>query len=135
MADNTSLSDLLEKSETDLFGELWRQSSKEVRNARYAERKAFFDAAAERGVMFSLEPPTDEREGKWVFRHLEPKLRRLICVDWKACEKLNKAKYASEGELAAVLCDVLGTTLTGVPITIMSVLVVKIGVKHFCKCA
>jgi hypothetical protein len=79
-----------------------------------------FSAAADRGVMFNLRFPDDEDEGKWLFRNLEPKLRQALCVHWETCQKLNKGKYENEGELAAI--------------TILSVLMVKIGLKRFCKC-
>lgn len=134
MSDIASLPELLKTSDSDLLIELWRQASPDFHRQRQEARRAFLDAAADRGLMFNLRFPDDEDEGKWLFRNLEPKLRQALCVHWETCQKLNKGKYENEGELAAVLCDILSTALTGVPITILSVLMVKIGLKRFCKC-
>ena len=86
------------------------------------------------GLSFAVAP--NEKEwtgiGRKKLEKFIPDIRTALCIGWRACEKINK--HEDNVQLASALSDVLTTVLTGVPITIISALFVKIGIKKFCHC-
>ncbi|NOT70618.1 MAG: hypothetical protein HOP09_04805 [Hyphomicrobium sp.] len=75
----------------------------------------------------------DENGGRKVFEHLLPKLRKLICEDWKACEQADR--YGDEVSLVVAISDTIITNkVAPLPAATLAVLVTRIGVKRFCAC-
>jgi len=144
-SEHLSVKDLLAKSDDELFGQLWEDSSlviqlsvltHEVGILRQASA-SFRDIAnlgTKRQTLDKVDTAIAIERGKKLFNGMKPRIEQQICAEWGACQRLSEIKYADEGQLVAVICDVLSAKLTGLPVVTVSALVMRIGVKNFCKC-
>ncbi len=117
-AAQSSVQDALRLDDAELFRDLGRRA--------YVFREQLI-------LKKSFDDPDDEENGRRVFEHLTPRLRRLICDEWGGCEKL--ARYSDESALAVAVCDtIIATKVVPLPAATLAVLVVRIGVKRLCNC-
>lgn len=96
------------------------------------------DGSASR-LEFSASPSSEDearKHGQESFDALRRKVFLELCEKWKACEKLDRVKQSGdEIDIAVVISDVLAAALVGFPVAILTVILMKIGVKRFCKCS
>lgn len=79
----------------------------------------------------------DVATGKRVFERVLPDIRRALCDEWKLCDRLAaEERFKDEVQLAAAITDVIIASVAGLglPVIVISVLVVKIGVRRLCGC-
>lgn len=109
--DQVNWNELLAKSESDLYRTIGEQSAKDAL------------------------PPSIERlieRGRQTFQSMLPKIVDCLCAKWGACDQLKK--HEDDAQLASAVCDVLAAAFIGLPVTTISALVVKIGIKRICNC-
>lgn len=120
--DTADVARLLDEHEDDLFAQLGfsygRGDSRSV---------SFRDAG--------VNPEVEKRKGQALFDQLLPTLKQRLCVEWGACSRIASGKYPSASELVLAVAEILVQTLTGFPVMIVSVLLVKIGLRQLCECA
>ena len=79
---------------------------------------------------------TPEDKGKKIFDGLHNELFEIICVKHKACEKLDGLSSSDTvviiDALTGIISGVLGNPL--IPCVTIARIIVKRGVKKFCKC-
>lgn len=164
MPKQTNFNQLLSKSEAELYAELWqgmrevagddRHLTHSITDALINHLKVERSSATDTGGEPETAPeetveigrsqleenkekttsPKFENLGRSFFKSLRPRIENQLCQEWGACEKMKADKYVDEGQLSAVICDVLAASFSSIPVATVSVLIVKIGVKRFCKC-
>jgi hypothetical protein len=72
--------------------------------------------------------------GKRIFNELKAGLRTRLCDEWHLCAKLDDASLKDATNLVVVVGDVVSAGVTGVPPFLVASLLVKIGLRQFCKC-
>lgn len=95
----------------DLYGELFVQS----------------DA----GSGFLGTPGMKVRKGRELYERAVHTVRRVVCDEWKACEKLDSVGDDAIALIAAIAA-VISPALPQLPGVVVAAIVVKIGVKVFC---
>lgn len=88
---------------------------------------------------FHINPNSDEEakeHGTNSFEKLKEKIKNEICDKWDACNKIDELENRQDemGIITAV-SDVLSTSLIGIPVVLIAVIVCKIGIRKFCSCA
>ncbi|HZM75361.1 MAG TPA: hypothetical protein VFC19_06520 [Candidatus Limnocylindrales bacterium] len=81
-------------------------------------------------------PYGQERAGREWFESVVKALRGFVCESWRGCEKIESSAFNDSKDLAAALFDAMliaGLNL-GVPVTVISVLLAKLGVRQLCRC-
>jgi len=112
------LSAVLALSDADLFRQIGMRAY--VYDGQVVIKKSFGD-------------PDDEQNGRRVFDSLLPRIRAVLCDQWRGCEKL--AMYPDESALALVIADTYFTNkIAPLPVATLAVLTVRIGVKRICNC-
>lgn len=84
------------------------------------------------GRLFSPDEQIDF--GRKLFAKLEAKLHDAICVQWKYCEKRKTRNFQDASEIVVAVAESIATTFTGFPVVVLSAIVVKRGLDHFCGC-
>ena len=86
-----------------------------------------------RGTLFSQERQVEL--GKELFSTIEGELRHHLCERWRLCDKIERPEWNDMVTLVAAIGDVIATKITNEisPFTI-GALLVKIGLRVFCKC-
>jgi hypothetical protein len=72
--------------------------------------------------------------GSQKFEELRPRLYRRICTDWNLCNKLTESSFSDSIYLAALVGDIVSTTVHGLPPFLIAAILVKMGLKKFCEC-
>lgn len=73
--------------------------------------------------------------GKIVFISMKSIIQQKICLDLKICEAIDfEKKHSDEIELVKYFSEVLATAAIGVPVVLVSTLIVKIGARKICEC-
>lgn len=86
-----------------------------------------------RGTLFS--PQRQVETGKEVFRSMQDSLRQVLCEDWRLCDKIDRPQWDDSITLVAAIGDVIATHIVGsIPPFVIAALLVKIGLRAFCKC-
>lgn len=81
----------------------------------------------------AAKPPSDDqlREiGRKHFNSLKPLFQEKICKNKRIQQILQSD--ADEKLLATIIMDIGSSIITGIPLILISSLIVKIGLKHFC---
>ncbi len=84
------------------------------------------------GVQYS--PKGQIEAGKKVFDELKPSLYEKVCVDWDCCKKIDNPGLQDDINLVASIADILAAITFGLPPFVIATLLVKIGLRRFCKC-
>ncbi len=71
--------------------------------------------------------------GKKKFKEIEELLYQKICIEWKFYEHLDNQDFQDKVSFIASLGDVITTLAVGIPPFIISTLIVKIGIRKFCR--
>ncbi|MEL6996421.1 MAG: hypothetical protein AAGK67_17490 [Pseudomonadota bacterium] len=122
------IDDFLNRSVDDLYTEL----GFELAGTEVGE-----DGAVRRTSAGAIPPsPKKAREnGIAIFQTLNLKINRTLCEEWDACAKIqNDFSNADPRQLVVVVSDVLSAVFLGIPVVIISAIVVKIGIHKFCDC-
>ena len=125
---SNELKTMLQKSSDDLFLELG-----EILNGATVTS----DGSIQR-TSAAIAPQSDDdavQHGRRIFQSLKGRIHHDLCQKWNACAKIkNYEADRDDAQLAAAIADVLAVTFTGIPVMVLSALVVKQGVKSFCTC-
>jgi hypothetical protein len=84
------------------------------------------------GAVF--DPARQREAGRKIFEKLEPGLRAQLCDEWGLCAKLEDASVKDATSLVVVVGDVISAGVIGFPPFLIASLLVKIGLRRFCKC-
>jgi hypothetical protein len=70
------------------------------------------------------------------WKQLVPRLRQAVCQDWNWCRRRQDNRFDDKITLAFAIAEVLtATTLPwGVPVALVTVILVKFGLDKFCEC-
>ncbi len=119
---------LLQKSVDDLYLELG-EADLEATNRRRPSSDIFEFKIG--GI-----PPNPISHGRTVFNRVQSDLEKKVCDQWGACQKLKTEEmYKDEATLVTAIADLITPIVVGnPPIFVISVLIVKIGIRKFCKC-
>jgi hypothetical protein len=85
-----------------------------------------------RGTMF--DPAGQRKAGREIFEKLEAGLRTRLCDEWGLCAKVEDASVKDATSLVVVVGDVISAGVIGFPPFLVASLLVKIGLRKFCKC-
>jgi hypothetical protein len=80
------------------------------------------------------DPAGQQADGKRVFEGLEAGLRTRLCDEWGLCAKLEDASVKDATNLVVIIGDVIAARVIGLPPFLVASLLVKIGLRRFCKC-
>lgn len=71
---------------------------------------------------------------KWFCDRLSA-LRKAVCIEWDAVRKMDDPALSDRVTLVAAISDAISEAALGltVPVAVLSVLVVRIGVRNFCQ--
>ncbi|MCY7275906.1 MAG: hypothetical protein LH702_19750 [Phormidesmis sp. CAN_BIN44] len=88
----------------------------------------------EEGRLYS--PEGQIEEGKRKFDELKPSLYENICINWDCCSKIDAPALQDNINLIATLADIVAVASSsiGIPPFIIATILVKIGLRRFCKC-
>ena len=85
-----------------------------------------------RGTVF--DPAGQKEAGRRIFKKLEAGLRIRLCDEWGLCAKLEDASVNDATNLVVVVGDAIAASVSGLPPFLVASLLVKIGLRQFCKC-
>jgi hypothetical protein len=85
-----------------------------------------------RGTVF--DPAGQQKAGRRVFEKLEEGLRTRLCDEWGLCAKLETADLKDATNLVVLIGDVIAVHVGGLPPFLVASLLVKIGLRRFCRC-
>ena len=95
-------------------------------------------------LLYSLIPPfvsTDAyspvgqvEDGKREFERIKPSLYEAVCVNWNCCSKIDDPALQDNINLVVALADTIASPTIGIPPFIIATILVKIGLRRFCKC-
>ena len=83
-------------------------------------------------TMFSSDEARDA--GRHRFDRLSAPLRRRICDEWHYCEKKAQGNLSDNVDLAVAVADVITTVVGGLPVSLITALVIKRGLNQLCGC-
>jgi len=72
--------------------------------------------------------------GKKLFQNLNGTLHEVICEKWKANEKIDNPKLNDSVNLVVAIGDTIASLHLGFPPFVIAAIIVKIGIREFCKC-
>ena len=81
-----------------------------------------------------FDPAGQRAAGKRTFARLEVTLHTRLCDEWGLCDKLKDESVKDATNVVVIIGDVIATHLGGLPPFLIASLLVKIGLRHFCKC-
>ncbi|MFF5367892.1 hypothetical protein [Streptomyces sp. NPDC013187] len=84
-------------------------------------------------TMFSAEEARNE--GRRRFQQLTPLLHQRICTEWRYCEKKANGAFNDNIEVAVAVADLITTVVGGLPVSVVTALIVKRGLNRLCGCA
>ena len=83
-------------------------------------------------TMFSSDEARDA--GRRRFEQLSAPLRRRICDEWRYCEKKANGDLTDHVEIAVTVADLITTVVGGLPVALVTALVMKRGLNQLCGC-
>ncbi len=84
------------------------------------------------GVIFD---PAGQREaGREMFAELEGPIQAKLCGEWDLCARLESENVKDATNVVVIVGDVIASHVTGLPPFLIASLLVKIGLRRFCKC-
>jgi hypothetical protein len=72
--------------------------------------------------------------GKRAFAKLESVLHTQLCDEWGLCAKLKDESVKDATNVVVIIGDVIAAHVVGLPPFLIASLLVKIGLRQFCKC-
>lgn len=81
-----------------------------------------------------FDPAGQMAAGRGILNKLEARLRTRLCDEWHLCAKLDDTSVKDSTNLVVVVGDAISASVTGVPPFLVASLLVKIGLRQFCKC-
>jgi hypothetical protein len=79
--------------------------------------------------------PEGQVEAGWQeFNKLKSILTPILCVNWGLCHKIKSEQYKDTVSLISAIADVVAVHSGFVPPFLASTIIVKMGVRHLCKC-
>ena len=79
-------------------------------------------------------PEEKEEKGRKIFADLHSKLFQHVCVEYEMCKKLDDPAFQDPVYLVTALADVISSLTIGIPPFLMATILVRIGLRDFCKC-
>jgi hypothetical protein len=90
--------------------------------ATYTDKNSVFDPAGQRAA------------GKRAFARLEATLHARLCDEWGLCARLKEESVKDATNVVVIIGDVIAAHVVGLPPFLIASLLVKIGLRQFCKC-
>ena len=119
----------------------------EIRKVDANERETIEEyLSLDEDLLYSLIPPYIEEgtrytlpgqiaSGKKWFRELEPRLRQKLCEEWELCKKLDDPVLADQVNLVIAVADVICALVQIIPPNLIASLLIKMGLRTFCRCS
>jgi len=81
-----------------------------------------------------FDPAGQRAAGKQIFEKLQATLHMRLCDEWGLCAKLKDESVKEATNVVVVIGDVIAAHVVGLPPFLIASLLVKIGLRQFCKC-
>jgi len=81
-----------------------------------------------------FDPAGQRAAGRQIFEKLQATLRTRLCDEWGLCTKLDDESVKDATNVVVIIGDVIAAHVGGLPPFLIASLLVKIGVRRFCKC-
>lgn len=81
-----------------------------------------------------FDPAGQQETGKHIFINVQTSLHARLCDEWDLCAKLNNENVKDAADVVIVVGDVIAAHVVGLPPFLIASLLVKIGLRKFCKC-
>lgn len=72
--------------------------------------------------------------GKNYLKSIEGQLYNKVCIEWNCCERLSNTDYSDDIELIAAIADAIASVTIGFPPALIATILVKKGLRQFCRC-
>jgi hypothetical protein len=84
------------------------------------------------GTYFS---PDGQRDaGRRWFEAIRGSLEQKVCHEWRMCRRIGDPEFADATTLVLVIGDAVSTKVAGVPPVLVAAIIVRMGVRRFCRC-
>jgi hypothetical protein len=82
----------------------------------------------------NLDDYSDIEEGKKQFQIIQEPVYKKLCQDWDLCKKIGDPIVSDQIGLVVVIADVIAPVVVGLPLFLISSILIKIGLRKFCNC-